>query len=392
MHKQSLIGSLLVSLLLVVSARQGFALNWNAENTPTTNTLLLYHLNEGSGTNVTDAGAYSFHSSLIRDCFASEGTGSWSGSGAGTYLKGYTETNQSGDYIRTRAVTNVNWSRGLTISFWYRVRDETGSPNANSLFYLNGPGVVPRVFFNTDVFGTASNGRLNFTDTQGPGADLNTGNVNYGSNHVWRHIAMVYDAGGNAADGGTWSFYLDNVQTGTVIAVTQDLSTVSTFDIRFMSGIFSTNGMSADFDEILVENSVLTDFSAPNGPPGDGDADDDGIADAWEEIWCDNGDCDPAGDTGDGDPYPYLDEYVLDSNPTVSNEFAVDGLAATSPATVQFLSTNSRNYTVEYSADLAIATNWTALGAAQPGSNGVHTVADPATDVHRCYRVRVVVP
>jgi hypothetical protein len=124
---------------------------------------------------------------------------------------------------------------------------------------------------------------------------------------------------------------------------------------------------------------------------GDGDADHDGIADAWEVTWC-GGNCDPAGNTGDGDPYSYQDEYVLDSNPTVSNSFDIFAIVSISPMTFQFVSTNSRSYSVDYSTNLTIGTNWASLVSPHLGSNGVFTVTDPAADTRRSYRVRVALP
>lgn len=252
-----------LTLLLIVSglvaSSASASLIWTRQNTADENTLALYHLNEGSGTAFTDSSANSFNGTLTSDFYGGEGSGSWLNGGSGTYLSGI--SGAPGDYMNTISISGVDWDQGLTISLWYRVRDEVGSPNANSIFYLNGPGVVPRVYLNTDVFGTGGNGRLNFTDTQGPGTDLNTGNVNYGADHIWRHIAIVYNAGGDASDGGTWTMYLDNTAVGSTVTVTQNLSNVSSFDIRFMSGIFSTNGLSADVDEIFVQNSVVTDFS-----------------------------------------------------------------------------------------------------------------------------------
>lgn len=245
--------------LLLSSASTRAELIWAGQNEANADTLALYHFNSGSGTGAADAGFHGFDATLTRDFYAQEASGNWLGGGAGTYLSGSSGT--PGDYVHTVSISGVDWNKGLTISLWYRVRDAAGSPNANNLFYLNGPGVVPRVYLSTDTFGTANNGRLNFTDTQGPGVDVSTGNVNYGANHVWRQLALVYDAGGNASDGGIWTFYLDNAQAGSVVNVAQDLSAVSAFDIRFMSGLFSTAGLSADMDEVLVQNGVITDFS-----------------------------------------------------------------------------------------------------------------------------------
>lgn len=375
--------------LCLLFASRASALTWVAENTPTTNTLLLYHVNEGSGTNVADASANSRNSTLTRDCFATEPVGDyWMENNGGTYLRGVSGT--PGDYIRTVSVNGVNWNKGLTISFWYRVRDEVGSPNGNQLFYLQGPSLQPRVFMATTTDGLGNNGRMALYGTV---PDTNTSLVSYGTNHVWRHIAAVYNPGGDTSTGGIWKMFIDNVQVGLDVARTQNLTGVSTFDIRFMSGLFSTNGMSADFDEILIENAVLTDFSGPNTPSaGDGDADNDGIPDALEIIWCE-GDCDPNALTSAGN-YTYLEVFVLDSTPESTNIFNVNAISIPSAVSLRFESTNSRVYAVEFNTNLLDVSGsaWTALAPAQPGSNGVHTVADPTSEARRNYRVKVQLP
>lgn len=232
------------------------ALTWMAENQADADTLLLYHFSESSGTNVTDASANARNATLTDDFRASEESGHWLTSGSGKYLKGYSASSGTGDYINNISVTGVDWNKGLTISFWYRVRDEVGSPNGNSLFWIEGPSLTPRVNMNTDTFGDGSNGRLSFSIS-------GIGLISYGTTHVWRHLAMVFDPAGNAATGGVWRMYKDGVKSGAEAYTSQNLSSVSSFTIRFMSGLFSTAGLSSDFDEILVQNGIITDFSGP---------------------------------------------------------------------------------------------------------------------------------
>jgi hypothetical protein len=382
-------GLVVLGLGCTLGAASAPALTWTGENAPTTNTLLLYHLNEGAGTNVIDAGSLGRHTTLTRNCYTQEVAGSWLNAGAGIYLAGI--SGSPGDYVNTVAVTNVNWNKGLTISLWYRVRDEVGSPTNQALFYLAN-GVTPRAYLSTDVFGAGNNGRLNFTDENGALPNSSTGNADYGTNHVWRHVAVVYDALGSAADGGVWELYLDNVKVGVTATNVQDLSTANNFTIRFMSNLFNTNGSFADFDEILIENAALSDFSGPNGSAGDdGDADDDGIPDAVETAWC-GGDCDPQALTPGGN-YTYLETYVLDATPSSTNLFRVDAFRHPAGLEILFNATNSRLYAVDYSTNLpGTGGAWMELVAPAAGSNGVYVVGDSGPDACRFYRVRVRVP
>ena len=130
--------------------------------------------------------------------------------------------------------------------------------------------------------------------------------------------------------------------------------------------------------------------SCPGG--GGGDLDGDGIADAWEAIWC-GGDCDPPTDqTGDSDGLSWLEEYILDYDPTVSNvPFEINAAAMGSQNLTFGVTTNTRVYSVDYSFDVRDNGTWTFLETAT-GSNGVVTVTDPDTITSRVYRVRVHVP
>lgn len=241
------------ALLFLAGGGADAALTWVSPNNADANTLALFHFNEGSGTSAADAGAHGNNATLTSDFYASEGSGGWQGGGAGTYLSG--TSGAPGDYVNTLTLNSVNFNYGLTLSFWYRVRDEVGSPSSQSLFYMDSP----RAFLATDVFGTGSNGRIGLTVTGGTPAS--SGTTNYGADHIWRHLAVVFDAQGNAADGGLWSLYMDGAQAGVSVATTADLSGDSSFTFRFMGNQFNTNGFSGDFDELLIQNGVITDFS-----------------------------------------------------------------------------------------------------------------------------------
>jgi len=148
----------------------------------------------------------------------------------------------------------------------------------------------------------------------------------------------------------------------------------------------TTGGGTFKLDDVIVYGTITS-------TGGDPDLDDDGIPDALETVWC-GGDCDPDADTGDGDEYTYVQEYLLDFDPTVDNTggFEFSDIAINSPVNLQFDSTNSRVYTVEYNGDLEDGAGWTAVAPPQPGSNGIHTVTDPVDASNRNYRVQVQVP
>lgn len=234
------------------------ALTWNAENQADANTILLYHFNEDSGTSVSDSSDKGRNTTLTRDFRASESENHWLSSGNGRYLKGYHATSGTGDFVNNVTVTNMNWNLGLTISFWYRVRDEVGSPNNNSLVYVEGASTTPRFNLGTDTFGTGGNGRLSLS--------VGSGLVAYGADHIWRHLAIVFNPYGDASTGGVWNLYMDNTQVGNTAYTSQNLANATNFSIRFMSGYFNSAGLSADMDEVLVQNGVITDFSKPYIP------------------------------------------------------------------------------------------------------------------------------
>jgi hypothetical protein len=121
------------------------------------------------------------------------------------------------------------------------------------------------------------------------------------------------------------------------------------------------------------------------------DTDEDGISDDWESVHCGSiTGCTADAQTGDGDGYTYLDEYLLDFDPSVSNvAFRVDGIQASSPVRLDFGPTSARRmYTVQWSSDLTAATGWNLL-AGIPGTAVTTSVTDPAAATGRHYRVRV---
>lgn len=254
----------LASVSVLASATPASAaLVWTRANTPDADTLAHYQF-EGTGTAVTDNSAAGNNTMLSSDVRANEATGHWLGGGPGNYLQ-----NTGGNYLTqtpgsgVTEITGVDWNKGLTASFWYRVRD--GSLlTGNEIFEIenNSQGGIqrPHVRIDTD---TSGNGRLRLRADQGGNGGLN----NFGNDLVWRHLALVYNpaALGNpdASDGGNWSFYIDNVVV-TSFDVPVDLTVADGNPLRFsfMSGVGEVgSGVAADFDELFIHNGVITDFS-----------------------------------------------------------------------------------------------------------------------------------
>jgi hypothetical protein len=182
---------------------------------------------------------------------------------------------------------------------------------------------------------------------------------------------LLYSPGGG---------FVQQYPAGTVADTTHTDTSVFGLVIQYTS---SQAGL-PKYDDICISQA---------GGGGDGDDDNDGIPDAWEDIHC-GGDCDPDADTGTGDGLTYIQAYLLDFDPAVSNApFAIVDFSLNSPLTLQFDSTNSRMYTVEYTTNLVDGAGWTTLLGPQPGSNGTFTATDDnATVPTKDYRIKVQAP
>lgn len=256
-------------LLLCMSALSFSAqaeMFWSSANVADQDTLLLYHFDEASGLTVEDAGPAESNSSLSDEFRVNNAPVSWLAATENPYLSG--RSGAPGDYVNSVNLTGMDMSKGLTISFWYKVRDEAISPSGGNLFRLRSPTTGIDVILSTDPFGIGSNGRLRLSKNHSPSG--NSGLVSFGAEHIWRHLAVVYDPiNSDASDGGVWTFYIDNEVAGTPVPDSRDLSAESSATLRLMSDIYSSSGTSMDYDELLVQNGVITDFSnGYNAPDG----------------------------------------------------------------------------------------------------------------------------
>src|SRR5688500_8659707 len=106
-----MLGSALVACLSVTATSE--ALTWQNPWTPDSNTLVLYHFDETSGTTINDSAGTPTNTTTTASLFTSESSGHWLASGAGNYLR---DVNPNGR-VANFNVSNIDWSKGLTINF-----------------------------------------------------------------------------------------------------------------------------------------------------------------------------------------------------------------------------------------------------------------------------------
>lgn len=154
-------------------------------------------------------------------------------------------------------VTNVNFNLGLTASAWFRMRSE--EDQGGVLLYVN-----TAINSNRAYIGMENDATTPTTNHEGriwlqAGGSAET-HVSIPDND-WHHTALVFDPlDGSATNGGIWRLYLDNVEVSTK-AVPHDLTTYSSFDLGIGRSPYGDRMGGVDFDEVLVENNVLTDFA-----------------------------------------------------------------------------------------------------------------------------------
>jgi hypothetical protein len=166
-------------------------------------------------------------------------------------------------------------------------------------------------------------------------------------------------------------------------------------DTYWHVGDVTTNGMSVGtptqytWSNVTADGAIHATFAADLAAQG--------TPHWWlaDYGWTTDFDAAEAGNT-DNDPYTAGEEYVLDFDPTVSNGwFRITAVSnAAEAATVSFLSSAGRAYTLLGCADLAAGV-WAPVAGAgpQPGAGGADSLSDTnAPPQGPFYRVRVDVP
>ena len=225
-----------------------WALTWQHANAADTNTIALYHFNETSGTNAYDAaGARTLaHTTTNMTSAAAPG---WMATPIGRYLL------CSNNNYATYSTYNIaiNWTNGLTISFWLRTADQAGRTViavdlSHGDGYRNQNVITWRPGWSNPYRPAIHDTDLSFDTTPG----LNTKLLN----GQWHHIGVTWDPADTTA-----RFYLDNVLiTNWPAAGGHDVALLC--NLRVGAGLQDpAQCYVGDVDELLVQNSVITDFS-----------------------------------------------------------------------------------------------------------------------------------
>jgi hypothetical protein len=164
--------------------------------------------------------------------------------------------------------------------------------------------------------------------------------------------------------------------------------------VDFLTGAFSGFAWGANIGWINLGTGMLATEAMV-----DVDVDTDGLADWWERLHF--GDLAGASESSDfdRDTVPDLAEYLAGTDPTdATKSWRVAHIAhrlGTSETTLEFSSTPSRLYRIEYSSDLGAQDPWTdsSLGtfAPDPGNTTVRTFSHPRSAA-RFFRIVSVIP
>ena len=251
---QTLRGMLRAVLVSGLLAQSAAAYQWSQANGVTPETKLLYHFDE-AGTTVTDSGPGGYHNALSNAAMRATLTApAWLATPTGSYI----EQSVSNTYRMTNApsITGINFNGGVTLSGWFRPR--AGETNSGVLFYLETATQLPRMYVNTsDNFGAPTyEARMNFMVANVVTSSLVTLDAS------WHHVAVVYDPlDADASNGGQWRLYLDNSLVGSG-SDSRNLSTATSFGLGIGRDPWTSRSSGWDYDEIIVENGVVTDFAA----------------------------------------------------------------------------------------------------------------------------------
>ncbi|MBK7998908.1 MAG: right-handed parallel beta-helix repeat-containing protein [Verrucomicrobia bacterium] len=124
------------------------------------------------------------------------------------------------------------------------------------------------------------------------------------------------------------------------------------------------------------------------------DSNGDGIPDGWTQRFGLNP-TDPSVAAGnpDNDPHTTLDEWIADTDPTDPLSYLrIESILNLPPATVQFLSSSNRTYTLRHATDVAGPFLPVAGRENIPGTGGTQTFNDPNAAPASFYRIEVKLP
>lgn len=225
------------------------------------------------------------------------------------------------------------------------------------------------------------------------------------------NVYNVTDAGGLAATAVGWTDQGNTLQydftSGSDFTLTVGANIYTGTYSGSLSGVhvWNADGNSGSDYDLYVDSFQYLEPSGPAGTSNDvviiyrhplSDTDGDGIEDSWETANCGGStNCTPDAQTGDGDEYNYLAEYILDYDPAVSNApFGFAAVLVDGGIMIEFqdASTN-RAYTIDYKSDMTPGIDWMVKQGYIAGTNAYMSFGDmDLSKSSGTYRVRVQLP
>lgn len=224
---------------------------WPSANVSDANTIALYHFDETTGVLADNAQGTSDRDMVMGDASVWSKQNAWGGTG------GHINVKEFGGSLSS-ATLPVDWSNGLTLSFWMRANYQVGpdirpiklqgtSDWANETYLKWNYGNL-----NTDVATHDKQVSLKALALVDPERTLSFEEVTDGK---WHHYAIVY-TGDSTAKG---RLYVDNKL--------QEINTSGDTEWDASGGSIQTLGQiiissfDGEIDELLIQKGVVTDFS-----------------------------------------------------------------------------------------------------------------------------------
>jgi len=227
------------------------AIVWDNPNNPSPGVMDkvigLWHFNDSSSqTTVNDAGNNNY------DMTISSVSGWGSGTSWGTTANGYLAA--AGNYYATRGEDiNIDWTKGLTVSFWFRGDSTMADASHNYAFYMGADSSWKEPRSKFEYIRGWSGNSMNVELRSGS----NSSDDEF-ADDTWHHMALVYTYQGVGS--GSVSCYLDNALHST-FSSTDNTVALQMLAVGIDQGLAANRNWHGDIDEVLIYNGVISDFS-----------------------------------------------------------------------------------------------------------------------------------
>ncbi|NLF39266.1 CehA/McbA family metallohydrolase, partial [bacterium] len=234
-------------ILGLFASSAAFPLTWQHQNGADADTIALYHFNETSGgTSADSAGARTLtHSASGMHSSAAPG---WLATPSGRYL----ECASNAYALYNTLDIAINWTKGLTISFWMRATD-AGDRDATPIdlsrsSWQNRNYIRWRATWSNPYHPGVYDAGIIFDTSPGLRTKLLDGQ--------WHHIGMTWDPADTMA-----RFYIDNVFITNWLSSNNQYGSLATKLCVGGSSESIANYYVGDIDEVLIQNGVIYNFS-----------------------------------------------------------------------------------------------------------------------------------